>query len=962
MIRNAFRTAGLSMLIAYFRGVGLADTPREAGAAGRAATRHALIGQVVPAVGDFGIVVGPASDFGVQGLAQAVVVQLAGGPTTHAAHAVYVPLIDRKTVRLELRPISLRAPGYQLREQLADGSWRRVDPGPESTYTGHVAGERDGFVAASWTREGLLACVVFSDGERHWIQPLTDLVAGGDPALHVVYRGTDTHCEGFCGNTEAGDAPAVAGGTVVLGSCGGGACVAQLACDADFEYFTARGSNSLATQDRIHAIVNVMNHQYVREAAITHVITTVLVRTAEPDPYTTTNSDALLCQFITEWTDNQAGIVRDVAKLFTGRNIDGATIGQAANFGQICDNEGFCTSGVDNGAFCYSQSDFSATFSCQTDLAAHELGHLWGATHCSCPSSTMNPSIACANTFNNSGGLSLTQIDAHADAITCLSPLNDPPTNDTCDDAIVLPGSGTYSGSNANASTDGAALACGSLSGNVGGGRADVFWRITALGTGTISVDTCGSSFDTMLSIHAGCPATPSNQIACNDDCGGACGLDSCVTFAGVSGTTYYIRVAGYAGATGAITLNVGGPFAPGNNHCANAVPVSAGVALTGSLALATNDGSATCGSSATNPDAWYSFTAGSCGGTLTVDTCGTHDRLGQDSGMDSVLSIHGSCPGTTANQRACNDDASPACAGDAGLIRDSRAAATLAPNETVLIRVSHFSTAIDDGFFRLNVAFVEGRLPPVINAIGNTAVACGSGTYTGPVPTLTNPTCMSPVVWSLIAGPAGMTINSSSGVVTWPSPVISGSPHTVTIRATNAAGMDDESWTVTVDLVAPIVNAISNATIPAGVPYIGPTPALTNAACMNPVTWSLVTSPAGMTISATTGVVSWHAPTAVGSPHTVTIRATNAVGFDDEGWRLTVTPAGCLSVCGDMNCDGDLNNFDIDPFVLALSNPAGYAAAFPNCDINHGDVNSDGMVNNFDIDPFVACLTGACP
>jgi hypothetical protein len=61
----------------------------------------------------------------------------------------------------------------------------------------------------------------------------------------------------------------------------------------------------------------------------------------------------------------------------------------------------------------------------------------------------------------------------------------------------------------------------------------------------------------------------------------------------------------------------------------------------------------------------------------------------------------------------------------------------------------------------------------------------------------------------------------------------------------------------------------------------------------------------------------------------------------------------------GDLNCDGSVNNFDIDPFVLALTNPAQYPAQFPDCDINLADVNNDNAVNNFDIDPFVELLTG---
>jgi hypothetical protein len=69
--------------------------------------------------------------------------------------------------------------------------------------------------------------------------------------------------------------------------------------------------------------------------------------------------------------------------------------------------------------------------------------------------------------------------------------------------------------------------------------------------------------------------------------------------------------------------------------------------------------------------------------------------------------------------------------------------------------------------------------------------------------------------------------------------------------------------------------------------------------------------------------------------------------------WTSRTTPPG------DLNCDGTINNFDIDPFVLALSDPAGYAAAYPTCDINAADVNGDGAVNNFDFDPFVALISG---
>ncbi len=64
--------------------------------------------------------------------------------------------------------------------------------------------------------------------------------------------------------------------------------------------------------------------------------------------------------------------------------------------------------------------------------------------------------------------------------------------------------------------------------------------------------------------------------------------------------------------------------------------------------------------------------------------------------------------------------------------------------------------------------------------------------------------------------------------------------------------------------------------------------------------------------------------------------------------------------VLGDMNCDGLINNGDIDPFVLALTEPGGYDAAYPDCNINNADCNEDGVINNGDIDAFVALLSSS--
>ncbi|MBK8915942.1 MAG: hypothetical protein IPM64_15340 [Phycisphaerales bacterium] len=62
--------------------------------------------------------------------------------------------------------------------------------------------------------------------------------------------------------------------------------------------------------------------------------------------------------------------------------------------------------------------------------------------------------------------------------------------------------------------------------------------------------------------------------------------------------------------------------------------------------------------------------------------------------------------------------------------------------------------------------------------------------------------------------------------------------------------------------------------------------------------------------------------------------------------------------VIGDMDCNGVFTNFDIDPFVLALTEPEAYHLAFPCCDLLNGDIDGNGAFTNFDLDPFVELLT----
>ncbi len=65
------------------------------------------------------------------------------------------------------------------------------------------------------------------------------------------------------------------------------------------------------------------------------------------------------------------------------------------------------------------------------------------------------------------------------------------------------------------------------------------------------------------------------------------------------------------------------------------------------------------------------------------------------------------------------------------------------------------------------------------------------------------------------------------------------------------------------------------------------------------------------------------------------------------------------LIMRGDVNCDGQVDFRDINPFVLLLTNPDAWHATFPGCPTINGDINGDGVVDFRDINPFVLLLSG---
>jgi hypothetical protein len=295
-------------------------------------------------------------------------------------------ILGGAVVDLVLEPVTLRAPGFAL--LVDDGTGvHAVQPPVEMNFAGSAIG-RPGSAARMSVVDGSWRGVIDlgDGGQLWWVQPLRDVQGGAAPDQHAVYAGDavlpDGHgCPG--GVVTGMETAARPKGAPV--SC---ARETQIAFDADFLYYQQNGSNVATTNADIDSILNAMNLIYARDIGVSFVVTTHIVRTTA-GLYNTSNANSMLNMMSQEWTANQTAVVRDIAHLMTGRDIDGTTIGLAFN-GAVCSSQ-----------FGYglSQSRYNANMALRVSLTCHEVGHNFSADHC-------NGDIDCQIMCSTNGGCS----------------------------------------------------------------------------------------------------------------------------------------------------------------------------------------------------------------------------------------------------------------------------------------------------------------------------------------------------------------------------------------------------------------------------------------------------------------------------------------------------------------------------------------------------------------------------
>ncbi len=274
------------------------------------------------------------------------------------------------------------------------------------TYRGAVTGVPDALVAGSLLEDGFSGMVRLPDGTTWCIEPVVRLspVAGDDPRYAVYSSLQVIPTDHTCGVTQEIGHGNHGPGEMEGGLAGGNPNYAEIAFEADYEFYQKNGSNLTTTINDIELVMNNVDEIYDRDANISYEFTTIVVRTSSSDPYTETTIGDRLCEFRNTWNSSpESSIQRDVAHMFSGYNYGGGTIG-IAWLGVVCNQTGNdCGTGSGNMAYGIVESKYSGFLYLRISLSSHELGHNWEATHCDAQGNA-NCHIMCSSN-NGCGGV-----------------------------------------------------------------------------------------------------------------------------------------------------------------------------------------------------------------------------------------------------------------------------------------------------------------------------------------------------------------------------------------------------------------------------------------------------------------------------------------------------------------------------------------------------------------------------
>jgi hypothetical protein len=282
-----------------------------------------------------------------------------------------------RNFELQLRPNDLRSAAYHAEETGPGGITHSVAMPVISTYEGNVV-DSWGSDARLTITNNMVEGMIVTSGETYYIEPAQKFSTIAQPHDYVFYKASDVRADITRSCAEPLDQAVKLGAKQMMSQANSGVTpavfspmkVVEIATDADFEYTKALGSSAEANGE-ILSIMNQIDGIYKRDVGLTFTVTFQHTWTT-PDPFGANGTGAtqVLNAFTDYWNANFSATHRDVAHLWTGKNLGGPN--GVAWMGVVCSNP----------AAAYGISDRETIAPFRVGIPAHEIGHNLGADHC----------------------------------------------------------------------------------------------------------------------------------------------------------------------------------------------------------------------------------------------------------------------------------------------------------------------------------------------------------------------------------------------------------------------------------------------------------------------------------------------------------------------------------------------------------------------------------------------------
>ncbi len=293
-----------------------------------------------------------------------------------------VPVSRNHTVRLNLTRFDILTPNAKIVSRTARGN----EEVPVSSldlaviYKGKLEGLDNSLVSITFTKDDMTGLMI-SEADNYIIGPVKDN-AGNNTDNVILYKESDLKIKNTfqCATEDNLSSEYIDRMKQIImqrmnDNSPTDLYVAEIALEIDFPTYTTYGSSITNTTNYALALMSAASAIYMKEVNVKFVVPYIRIWTTV-DPYTGTNSNAILNQFRAEWNANQQSVPRTLAHFISRR---------PGNMGGIAWLNVLCANVASGFGYGFSNTDGPIlplpTYSWDVMVVCHEIGHNFGSNH-----------------------------------------------------------------------------------------------------------------------------------------------------------------------------------------------------------------------------------------------------------------------------------------------------------------------------------------------------------------------------------------------------------------------------------------------------------------------------------------------------------------------------------------------------------------------------------------------------